>query len=112
MSTRSAKISVNTSVNDMRFARDMLSQKYPRDIDRQQMSLHENMIDPNAGIPLTNAMVTSTGRRLQPAENPHFHILNRATLINTAMKANLWNPMLGDDNIFSVPSVIEIYYME
>jgi|9_EtaG_2_1085328.scaffolds.fasta_scaffold17069_2 hypothetical protein len=110
--TRPAKESTSESVNEMKFARDMLSQKYPIDSDRQQMSLHENMIDPNAGIPLTDALVVSLGRRLEPADNPHFHILNRATLINTAMKANLWNPMLGDDNIFTVPSVIEIYYME
>lgn len=112
MSINLASTTTSISVNNMKFARDMLSGKYPIDSDRQQMSLHENMIDPNAGIPLTDALVVSLGRRLEPADNPHFHILNRATLINTAMKANLWNPMLGDDNIFTVPSVIEIYYME
>lgn len=110
MSTRSAKISVNTSVNDMRFARDMLSQKYPRDIERQQVLLHENMIDPNAGIPLTNAIVSSVGRRLQPPHNPHFHLFNRAHLINTAIEAGVWNPLLGINNILPIPTVIEIYY--
>ena len=110
MSTRSAKESTSESVNEMKFARDMISEKTPIVYERQQMSLHENMIDTNAGIPLTDAIVVSTGRRLQPAANPHLHLFNRAPLINTAMKANLWNPLLGNDNIFSIPTVIEIYY--
>jgi len=110
MSTRSAKESVNTSVNNMKFSRDMLSQKYPLDLERHHMSLHENMIDVDTGIPRTDAMVASLGVRLQPADNPHLHKFNRAQLINTAIEYNLWNPLLGINNIFPIPTVIEIYY--